>query len=360
MDLLANLKALCEASGIAGFEGGVKAVVRSQWEPLVDELRQDALGNLIVIRRGRRPEGQPARSILLAGHCDEVGLVVSGMERGFLRIMTVGGVDPRVLPGQEVTVHGRQPLAGVIGLRPPHVVPAAERKKPAPLNELWVDVGLDQEQAQALIDLGDPITLHAPATALLSERLAAKALDDRAGVAVLSVCLEHLQSMRHTWDVYAVATTQEELGMRGAMVSAFGLMPDIAIAVDVTFGEQPGVSEEESFKMDGGPTIAIGPNVHPAMHAGLVETAKALEIPYQIEPLPASSGTDGWAIQVTREGIPTAVVSIPLQNMHTAVEVAALSDIRRAGRLLAAFISGLDETFMQKLTDAFKAPAGKR
>ncbi|MGC8827875.1 MAG: hypothetical protein ACP5TV_12840, partial [Anaerolineae bacterium] len=138
--------------------------------------------------------------------------------------------------------------------------------------------------------------------------------------------------------------------LRGAIVSAYGIAPDTAVAVDVTFGNGPGLSEAETFELGGGPVIAIGPNVHPALHEALVETAKALEIAYQIEPMPGSSGTDGWAIQVAREGIPTAVLSIPAQNLHSPVEVVSLKDIRRAGRLLAHFISTLDEAFVRRLT----------
>ena len=350
MDLLAAVKELSDAAGVSGFESEVQALIREQWSPFVDEFRQDALGNLIAVRRGRVPAGQQRRSIMLATHCDEIGLMVTGIERGFLRVTSVGGVDARVLPGQEVTVHGRQSVAGVIGLRPPHLVPPAEREKPVPLSELFVDVGMTQETAGTLFEVGDPISLRVEATELRGERLAGKALDNRVSVAAAGFCLSLLQNMNHTWDVYAVATSQEEIGLRGAIVSAFRLMPDVAIAIDVTFGEGPGLPESETFKLDGGPTIGFGPNVHPAMYAALIDAAKSLEMDYQVEPLPGGSGTDGWALQVTREGIPTGVVSIPVLNMHTPVEVVSVPDIRRTGRLLAAFVSSLDETHIDLMT----------
>lgn len=350
MELVEIVKALSEAPGIAGFEGPVQALIRSYWEPYVHEFRTDALGNLIGLRRGQRPADAPARSIMLATHCDEIGMMVTGIEEGFLRFTSVGGIDARVLPGQEVTVFGRQVLPGVIGLRPPHLTPAEERQKIVPMDALFVDVGLSQEQAQTLVSIGDPIAFRVPALELENERVAGKAFDNRASVAAATACLMNLHTMHHTWDVYAVATTQEEIGLHGAIVSAYGIAPDVAIAVDVTFGEGPGLSEAETFALGGGPVIAIGPNVHPVLHQALVEAAKTLEIAYQIEPMPGHSGTDGWAIQVAREGIPTAVLSIPAQNLHSPVEVISLKDIRRAGRLLAHFISTLNEEFVRRLS----------
>jgi tetrahedral aminopeptidase len=349
VDLLPAVKALSDAAGVSGFESEVRALVRAQWEPFVDEFREDALGNQIAIRRGNAPAGEPRRAIMLATHCDEIGLMVTGIQEGFLRVTDVGGFDPRVLPGQEVIVHGRQSVPGIIGLRPPHVTLPEERDQPVPLSELFVDVGMTQEAAESTFDPGDPITMHVQATELRGERLTGKALDNRVSVAAAGYCLSLLKGMQHSWDVYAVATSQEEVGLRGAIVSAYGLAPDLAIAIDVTFGAAPGLPETETFKMDGGPTIGFGPNVHPAMHTALVDTANALEMSYQVEPLPGSSGTDGWALQVSREGIPTAIVSIPVLNMHTPVEVVAIADVRRTGRLLAEFIRNLDSSTLDAM-----------
>lgn len=350
MDLLAATKALSEAAGVSGFESEVQTLIRTQWEPFVNEFRQDALGNLIAVRWGSMPAGEQRRSVMLATHCDEIGLMITGITEGFLRITSVGGIDPRVLPGQEVTVHGRQSAPGIIGLRPPHMISAAERKKPAPLSELFVDVGMSQEKAEALFDVGDPITMRVEATELKGDRLAGKSLDNRVSIAAAGYCLSLLKDMNHSWDVYAVATSQEEIGLRGAIVSAYGLAPDLAIAIDVTFGAAPGLSETETFKVDGGPTLGYGPNIHPAMHTTLVNAAKALELAYQVEPVPGCSGTDAWALQVTQSGIPTGLIGIPLLNMHTPVEVVAMSDVRRTGRLLAEFIRGLDSSSLDAMT----------
>jgi len=357
VDLGCIVKSLTEANGVAGFEGEVQGVIRALWSPFVDEFRTDALGNLIALRRGSAKGAGRRRSVMIAAHCDEIGLMVAGLEKGFLRVTAVGGIDRRVLPGMEVLVHGRRPLPGVIGLRPPHVLPAEEWRnpKPVPMEELFVDVGLSEDEARQWVSVGDPISFRVPAVELENERVAAKALDNRASVAAAAVCLETLLSLRHEWDVYVVATAQEEKGLRGAIVAAFGVAPDIALAVDVTFGIGPGVSESEAFALDEGPAVGIGPNVHPAIHEALMETARALEMHCQVEPMPGGSGTDAWAIQVAREGIPTGVLSIPVQNMHTPVEVVSLKDIRRTGRLIANFIAGLDESFAERVR--FPLPA---
>jgi endoglucanase len=229
------------------------------------------------------------------------------------------------------------------------VLPQEEHEKTIALDKLLIDVGMGEDELERLVRVGDLATLRREFTQLQGDLVAGKAFDDRAAVASILVCLEGLASVRHAWDVYAVATVQEEVGLRGAITSAYGLAPDAAIAIDVTFGNQPGVSEAESMPIGKGPTIGFGPNIHPKLYQTLVEVAKELEIPYHVEPVPGRSGTDAWAIQVTREGIPTALLGIPLRNMHTSVETLSLKDVERTGRLMAGFIGRLDEEFMEKL-----------
>jgi putative aminopeptidase FrvX len=182
-----------------------------------------------------------------------------------------------------------------------------------------------------------------------AETLSGHSLDNRASVAALTVCLEELQSRPHVWDVWAVASSQEEVGTLGAAGSTFELNPTLALVVDVTFAKGPGASDWGTFPLGKGPTIAMGPNMHPALHKAMKELADKLEIPYALEYTPDHSGTDGWATQVAAEGIPTMVVGIPLRYMHTPVEVVALKDIQRAGRLLAEFIAGLGADFMEQI-----------
>jgi tetrahedral aminopeptidase len=222
-------------------------------------------------------------------------------------------------------------------------------------------VGLPADEVAGLVRVGDLITFRARFTSLSGGYAFSKSFDDRAGVGSIAVCLDELSRRRHLWDVYGVATVQEELGMRGAITSAYGIDPTAAIAIDVTFGQQPGVGNAEAMKMDGGPCIAMGPNVHPKIFEKLVSTARSLEISHQIEVVPGASGTDAWAIQVTRSGVPTGLLSIPVRAMHTSVETVSLRDIERTGKLMAEFIARLDEQFAESLTtrDALAQAAGE-
>lgn len=342
------LKQLTEARGPSGYEAEVREIVREHLGRYADETRTDALGSVIALKRGDGPEPRP--TVMLAGHMDEIALMVTQIDKGFLHITTVGGFDPRVLLGQEVIVHGRRELPGVIVSVPPHFTDAAERDKTVPLDKLFVDVGLPPEQVEKLARVGDLITIHRRYTELSGGWAAGKAMDDRTAVAAIAICLEELTRLKHRWDVYAVATVQEEVGLRGAMTSAYGLAPTVGIAIDVTFGYQPGLLEAETIKMGKGPGIAFGPNIHPQIFDGLEASAKALEMPYQIEPIPGRSGTDAWAIQVSREGVPTGLLGIPLRYMHTSVETVVLKDVERTGRLLAGFIARLDDEFLDALT----------
>lgn len=347
MNTIQLLRDLSEASGVSGYEDEVQAIVRKALEPHADTLRIDALGNLIALKKGKRADGAPTRAIMLAAHADEIGLMVKELEEGFIRFTYVGGVDVRTLLGQEVVVHGERPLPGIVGSRPPHITPPEQREKVVGLDELFIDVGIPEERLSKLVHVGDIVTMRRDFLELASGRVSGKAFDDRAGVVAVVECMETLSTMDHLWDVYAVSTSQEEVGLRGAMVSAYGIVPDVAIAVDVGFGAQPGVDEAESVKMDAGPAIARGPNIHPLMYEKLVATAKEHEVPHQTEIIAGRSGTDAWAIQVTREGVPCGLLSIPLRYMHTSVETVCIKDINRTGRLMALFIAGLDEDFAE-------------
>lgn len=344
MDMKGLLKELCLANGVSGYEEEVRELVMERCAPYADEVRTDKLGSVIALKKGKG-----LRSVMLAAHMDEIGFIVTQIEKGFLRFTQVGGYDARVLLGQEVVVHGRRTLPGVIASRPPHILTPEEREQVVPMDELFIDVGLAPEEVEGAVRVGDLATMAGEFRELKGERVACKAMDDRAGVAAILGTLERLAAIEHEWNVYAVATSQEEVGLRGAMVSAYGLAPDIAVAIDGTFGDMPGVPEDRTFPMDKGPCIALGPNIHPLLYERLVEVAKREEIPYQVDPIPGRTGTDAWAIQVSREGIPTALVSPPLRSMHTPVETTCLRDLERTARLLAHFITGLDEKLAESL-----------
>ncbi|MEA3407999.1 MAG: M42 family metallopeptidase [Chloroflexota bacterium] len=349
MDTMELLRDLSQATGVSGYEGEPRAVARRALAPFTDEQQVDALGNLITLKRGMRAPDTPPHSIMLAAHMDEIGLMVTDFDEGFLRFTTVGGVDTRTILGQEVIVHGKRPLPGIVASRPPHVLPESEQEKALPIEELFIDVGVSEERIQELTRVGDFITMRREFLPLAKGYASGKALDNRAGVVTLVGCMEALNRMQHSWDVYAVATSQEEVGLRGATVSAYDTAPDIAIAVDVGYGLQQGVKEKEAISMDKGGAIGIGPNFHPLMAQRLIETAEKYEVKYQREIIAGRSGTDAWAIQVAREGIPTALISIPLRYMHTSVETVCIRDIDRIARLMALFIAELDQSFAEAL-----------
>ena len=350
--LLPFLKELLSAPGLSGYEDPAAALIERQWKPLVQELQRSRLGSLHGLRLGSGKEPRP--SVMVCTHMDAIGLMVTGVLDGFLHVTAVGGVDGRVLPGQLVTVHATgaaeaRDLPAVVAQPSARLLPPETGENPVPLEHLLVDTGLPPAQVARLVRVGDLVSYAAPPVELAGEAIAGHSLDNRASVAALTVCLEELQTRPHAWDVWAVATVQEETGLTGAYTSAFGLRPTIALVVDVTWAKGPGASDWSTFPMGKGPTIMMGPNLHPALFKSLKELADRLEIPYAQEYTPRHTGTDAYATQVTAEGIPSAAIGIPLRYMHTPVEIVALKDIQRAGRLLAEFIAGLGLDFMDRI-----------
>lgn len=346
-DLLPFLKSLISAPGLSGYEAPIRDLIESAWRPLTDEISRSRLGSLHALRRGAIPEPRPG--LLLAAHMDAIGLLVTGVVDGFLTVSSIGGLDPRVLPGQLVTVHGREDLPAVIVQPPAHLLPARFKDKPVPLEYLLVDTSLLPEEVGRLVRVGDLVSFAQPPLEMAGEILAGHSLDNRASVAALTCCLQELQGRPLAWDVWAVATTQEEENLAGALTSAFQLRPALAVAIDVTFGSGPGSSGHKTFPIGKGLTLGWGPNIHPALYQAFKDLADRLEIPYKMEAMPVNSGTDAMALQITAEGIPSMVVSIPLRYMHTPVEMVAMKDIRRTGRLLAEFAAQLDERFMERM-----------
>lgn len=349
MDLKEFLKKASLAHGVSGFEYmHIAQVVKDAMAGLVDEVKTDALGNVIGIKNGHGPDPRPR--IMLAGHMDEIGLMVTKIEEGgFLRFAPVGGVDQRVLPGHEVIVYGKRPLTGVIGVKPPHLTSPEETKKAHKMEDLFIDTGLPEAEVRNLVRVGDVVTFKRQVSELMGDRLSGKALDDRAGVAVILACLEELKKYKVDADVYAVTTSQEEVSPGGALVSSYGLQPDIGIAIDVCHGETPGVPEWRTSSVGKGPALAQGANIHPKVFEALEKAAKEVGVSVQKEIAPAATGTDAWAIQVTRAGVATGLVSIPLRYMHTSVETLSMGDIEGAGRLLARFIASVDAGFVKEL-----------
>lgn len=348
-ELKAFLKDLISLPGLSGFEEPARERIRAEWQPLVDELSISRLGSLHGLKRGSG--GEPRKRILLAGHMDAIGMIVTKIVDGWLCFTEIGGIDARILPGQQVTVHGRRDLPAVVVQPPAHLLPEdLSPRQSVDMKYLFVDTGLLPEEVNQLVRVGDLISFAQPPLDLGSDALAGHSLDNRASVAVLTACLKKLQPVNHSWDVWTVATVQEEITLGGAYTSPFDIRPDLAVAIDVTFAKGPGgPSDYRTFPLGKGATIGWGVNIHPAFFRALKETAERLDIPFQTEIMPAHSGTDAFAMQVVAEGVPTAVIGIPLRYMHTPVEMVSMKDIQRAGHLLAEFIAALQPEFMDTL-----------
>lgn len=348
-DILPFLKSLISISGLSGFETPVAKLIEEQWRPLVDETSVSRVGSLHGLKTGSGASPRP--SVMIAAHMDAIGMMVSKVTDGFLHITKVGGIDVRVLPGAQVTVHASNggELPAVIAMPPAKLLPESVGDGALEINYLLVDTGLTAREVEKKVRVGDLVSFANEPMELAGDVISGHTLDNRASVAALTVCLEELQSKSHVWDVWAVATVQEEVSFLGAYSSAFELRPQIAIAVDGTFAKGPGANGWQTFPLGKGVGLCMGPNMHPFLHKSLKELAEKLEIPWFLDVTPAHSGTDAYPMQTTAEGIPTALVEFPIRYMHTPVESVAVKDVQRAGRLLAEFIASLDVDFAETI-----------
>lgn len=338
MQTLEALQMLTQSAGPCGFEERAVQTAAALLRPLVEEVRIERLGGVTGVRRCGRPN---AKRVALVAHLDEVGLIVTGHEKGFLRFATLGGIDPRVLLNREVTLLTEPPQFGLItgGL------PREEPDRAAPLSELFIDVGRSEREAEE-IPIGTPIVYRERTDSLGEDCYAGKALDDRSCFLILLRMLEQLRDRPLDVDLYVLGSVGEETDSRGAITAAYDLAPDCAVALDVTFGRAPDCGGDECFALGGGPVIGVGPNITEWMFERMKEKAESLTMPYQIEVM-VGGGTDGWDIQILREGIPTAVLSLPQRNMHTPVEVVDRRDMEACARLLAAFVEGIGEEALE-------------
>lgn len=336
------LQRLSDAHGVSGFESSVQALIRDELEGVVDEFREDSMGNLIAVKKG------DDFKIMIASHMDEIGLMVQYIdEKGFLRFVTIGGWFGPVLYTQRVILHGKKgPINGVIGAKPPHMMDPEERKKEIKIENMFIDVGASsEEEVRALgIEIGTPVTLDREFVELHQNRVTGKALDNRVGVAVLIKALREVDSP-HT--IYGVFTVQEELGLKGAKVSAFSLEPDCAIATDVTIpGDHPGIEKKDSsIEMGKGPVLVLvsasgrGLVANQKMADWLRDAAERNNIPYQLE-VGTAGNTDATIIHLVRGGIPSIPLSIASRYIHSPVEVVDIGDIEAGVRLLVEALKG--------------------
>ncbi|MDD2521934.1 MAG: M20/M25/M40 family metallo-hydrolase [Anaerolineaceae bacterium] len=348
-DILPFLKSMLSVAGLSGYEAPIRDVITPVWQELSDKTWVSSHGSLHAMRYGEGAEPRP--KVMIAAHMDAIGLMVTGIEKEFLRLTQVGGVDPRILPGQMVIVHGTNSsetveLPGMVVMPPAHLLPKDGQKGPLPQKYLLVDVGLRESEVEKLVRVGDVISFATEPRELSGGTLSGHTLDNRASVAAATVALDLLSRRKHLWDVIAVASSQEEVGGYGAKGSAFDVMPDFAIVIDVTFAKGPGGGDTVLFDMGKTITSTWGSCDHPALYDAMQATADEYEIPLARDFAPSGSGTDAYDVQIAQAGIPVVELGIPLRYMHTPVEVVSIKDVKRAGRLMAEFISNLPLDFM--------------
>ncbi|RLE36604.1 M42 family peptidase [Candidatus Acetothermia bacterium] len=344
MESIDVLRELSDAFGVSGFEDEVREKIASLIEDSVDELSVDPLGNLIAVRRGGE------RVVMIDAHMDEVGFIVKWIdEKGYLRFAPIGGWDERIIPGHRVEILTRSgdKRYGVIGTAPPHILTEEERKRPIPIERMFIDVGAasKQEITELGIRIGDPLTIHYPFIDLPGGYVTGKAFDDRAGCTVAIQVARRLVGLDLPYTLAFAFTFGEEVGLRGARTAAFSIKPDLALALEGTIGaDMPGVPEEsQPVRLGRGPAISVADRsiiVSRRVIEGLEGAAEEEAIPYQYK-LPTYGGTDAGAIHLTRGGVPAGVVSVPCRYIHSPISTLRLNDLENTVRLVERFLSDL-------------------
>ncbi|MDR3147734.1 MAG: M20/M25/M40 family metallo-hydrolase [Treponema sp.] len=332
MNIETTLLELCAENGPAGFEEKISARAARLLREYSGDVRTDRLGNVTAhFPCGRKD----VKTVLLDAHVDELGLIVSAHEEGFLRFDTIGGIDPRMLPGQEVTVLTDPPIFGVVSCLPPHVLTAEQMEKALAVKDLYIDVGMNQEEALKDVPVGTVAVYRDKSQALQGDVLSGKAMDNRAGFTAVLAALEALKGKSLAVDLVIMAGAQEEVGMRGAGPAAFGIDPDYAIVVDLCHANTPDSKGQTNCVLGGGPSIAIGPNTDRKFTAFIRDTAKTAGMKYQLSVHTRNSGTNAFPIQTTRTGVVCAIVEVPSRYLHSPVECIKAEDIENTGKLIA-------------------------
>ncbi len=340
-DALDYLKSLVESHGGPGYEEAVQKLYRGRLKEVCDRVETDVMGSVIAVKN----EGGGPR-VLLDGHSDEIGFLVRYIdENGYLFLATSGGWDEEVMVSQRVLVHtATGSIPGVLGKKAIHLMDAEERKKKSELHKLWVDIGArDGEHAKELVAIGDSVTMLAQFQELEGGKAVAKAFDNRVGIFCVSETLRALNDS-HEAAVYGVSAVQEEIGLRGARTAAYTVDPQVAVAIDVTHAfDIPDANKRKGadIKLGAGPVIVRGPNINRKVFERLLKVARDQEIPHQVAASGVGTGTDANVIQLTRSGVATGLIGIPLRYMHNPCEVLALEDLDNCVRLLKGFVESI-------------------
>ena len=338
MEWISLLQTLTGPPGPPGFETAAVSAALSLLAPLMDKTYTDTNGNLIGVRYGQPAGDKPLPRVLLDAHLDEIGVIVTGHREGFLQFAPLGGLDPALLPGRMFTLLTTPPRAAVVTALPPHL--QGEDKGYPSAQTHFLDAGLTIQAAEQAVPVGTPGVYHASCVPLGAHRVAARALDNRAGFALLLRTLELLGDTPLAFDLFVCGSCQEELGMRGIVPVAFAVEPDLCIAVDATFGRAP-EAPEHTFPLGKGPAIGLGPNCTRSLSDLLQKVAQDHHIPHQCEVMEGSSGTNAWPAQISGRGVTTGIISFPVRNMHAPVEIADLRDLEGGAQLLSLALRAL-------------------
>lgn len=339
------LKALMLQPSPSGFEVPAQRVVRQRMKSFTDRVSTDVHGNVIGVLNEKA-----SQKVMLAGHVDEIGFMITHIDaNGFLYFALIGGCDPAVLVSQRICIlASKGAVRGVVGRKPIHMMDQAERGKEIKLDDLWIDIGAkDRKDALKAVAIGDPVVIEPDFIELRNGLISSRAFDDRVGTWVVTEVLRALVGKKLKVAVYAVSTVQEEVGLRGAITSAYAIKPNVSIAVDVGFSSDFPAGEPKKsgeIKLGKGPILHAGANINPVLGKMLCDTARKKEIKYQIQAEPRATGTDANPMQLARGGSAAALVSIPNRYMHTSVEVVALNDLDAAVALIAETILAMSGT----------------
>jgi len=337
MGISENIEFLSNLHGVSGYEHNVAAEIKKLFSPFCDECKIDTLGSVIGIKKSKNPQGK----VMVEAHIDEVGLIITDIdEKGFMYFEEVGGIDARTLLAQEVIVHGRRDIPGIIGAKPPHILTEKEGKEAVPVDKLYIDTGYGAEQIKEIVKVSDTVTLKNKTLHLLGGRISTKAQDDRTSVAAIVSVLEQLKDTELPFDLYAAACVQEEVGLRGGACASYSIDPDFAIVIDVCHAKSPDASENV-FPMGGGAVLGKGPNIHPVLLDAVINTMKVKDMKYSLNVSGTKTGTDAAATQIARNGIPTVLFSLPLRYMHTCIETIDPADVQLTADAIAEFLKSV-------------------
>ncbi len=337
MNIADNIKLLSNLHGVSGHEHSVAEEIKKIFLQYCDECSTDAMGNVIGIKKSKKHQGK----VMIEAHIDEVGLIITDIDdNGFLYFSTIGGIDARIMLAQEVVIHGKSRLTGVIGAKPPHILSAEERKKTVPKDKLYIDTGFSADEIKKLVKVGDTATMKNKTLFMLDGTISTKAQDDRTSVAAIVDVLEQLKNTELPFDLYAVAAVQEEVGLRGAGCAAYNINPDFAVAIDVCHASSPD-AKENTFPAGSGTVISKGPNIHPVLVEAVINVMKIKGIDYSVDIDGGDTGTDAAAIQIANNGIPTVLFSLPLKYMHTPVETVSEKDVQSTANAIAQFLKSV-------------------